>query len=70
MGISITSLHQWFICIHPSYSHLTSLTSLFLFPFNTASLLNQHREVVCNLRLHNDCGRPSSIFYTTFKLAL
>jgi hypothetical protein len=60
----ISQLHRRFTCVHLSYSHLTSLASLFLFPFNTSLLLFQHREAVCNPRLHNDCGRPTSIFYT------
>ena len=59
MGSVISSLLQWFICIHLSYSHLTVRASLFLFPFNTKQLLVQHREVVYSLRLHNDCDRPS-----------
>ena len=66
MGFAISSLHQWFICIHLSYSYLTTSRSFFLFPFNTNSLLNQHREAVYSPRLHSDCGRPTTIFRTTF----
>ena len=62
----ISSLHRWFICIHLSYSYLTSLKSLFLFPFNTCLLLNKHREAVYSLRLHSDCDRPTIIFRTAF----
>jgi len=63
----ISSLHQWFICIHLSYSHLTVLASLFLLPFNTDLLPNKHREVVYSLRLHNDCDRPTIISFTVYK---
>lgn len=66
IGFAISSLHQWFICIHLSYSYLTTSRSLFLFPFNTNSLLNQHREAVYSLRLHSDYDRPTIIFCTTF----
>jgi hypothetical protein len=66
IGFAISSLHQWFICIHLSYSHLTTSRSLFLFPFNTNSLLNQHREAVYSPRLHSDYDRPTIIFCTTF----
>ena len=66
MCFPISSPHQWFIFIHLSYSYLTAPGSLFLFPFNTSSLRNQHREVVYSLRLHSDYGRPTTIFYTTF----
>ena len=66
MCTTISSLHRWFICIHLSYPYLTTLSSLFLFLFNTGLLLNKHREVVYSLCLHSDCGRPTTIFYTTF----
>ena len=61
----ITQLHRRFTFVHLSYSHLTISHSLFLFPFNTCQLLSKHREVVCNPRLHNDCGRPTTISYKT-----
>ena len=67
MGFAISSLHQWFICIHLSYPYLIPyVRDLFLFPFNTSSLLNQHREAVYCLRLHSDSDRPTIIFCTTF----
>jgi hypothetical protein len=68
-GLAISQLHQRFTCVHLSYSYLTSLASLFLFPFNTFELLQKHREAVCNPRLYNDCGRPTTIFYTALRKA-
>ena len=61
---NISQLHLRFTCVRLSYSYLTSIASLFPFPFLPYPLLSKHREAVCNPRLHNDSGSPTAIFYT------